>query len=80
LRRLRQSLGLPRVSWQTYLAAVAVLLTLSWLTAVLFPYFLGNFFSYNPSYYEPKDFQRGDYLLKKKQKRHKELNEEMIQE
>jgi len=41
---------------------------------------LGNFFSYNPSYYEPKDFQRGDYLLEKKQKRHKELNEEMIQE
>ncbi|MBI3800476.1 MAG: hypothetical protein HY268_26310 [Deltaproteobacteria bacterium] len=62
------------------MAAVAVLLTLSWLTAILFPSFLGNFFSYNPSYYEPKDFQRGDYLLEKQKKGQKKKNEELIQE
>ncbi|MBI3454378.1 MAG: hypothetical protein HY002_01135 [Candidatus Rokubacteria bacterium] len=60
--RLRRRLGVPRISRRTALVILFVFIGLALLSATLLADFLATLGGYRVDQYEPKDFQREEYM------------------
>ncbi|MFN3476313.1 MAG: hypothetical protein ACK4Z6_01985 [Candidatus Methylomirabilales bacterium] len=61
-RRFRRRLGLPALSRRTVLAILLLFIGLAFVAVAIVADFLTKTGRYGPHYYEPKDFQREEYL------------------